>query len=100
MQQIDAETRQARRKNKEKMNKNTEGKQTRSENRTKEKKEKKPIRRIFPIWLRLIIIFLLCFLAVILGLIVGFSMLGDGQPMDVLEIEFWEHLIDIISGVE
>jgi lipopolysaccharide/colanic/teichoic acid biosynthesis glycosyltransferase len=77
-----------------------EEKGTRRQKR-KEKKQKKsekiPARRIFPIWLRIITVFLLAFLALIVGLLVGFS-LGDGNPMDVLEFEFWQGMIDFISG--
>ncbi|MBU5594358.1 DNA-directed RNA polymerase subunit beta [Amphibacillus sp. MSJ-3] len=66
----------------------------------KQKRTKKPIRRIFPIWLRLIVIFLLAIFALILGMIIGFSVLGDGNPLDVLSFDFWRHVLDIINGVE
>ena len=60
-----------------------------------------PIRRIFPIWLRVIVIFLLAFFALILGMIVGYTFLGDGEnPLDVLTFDFWRHVLDIITGVE
>lgn len=60
-----------------------------------------PIRRIFPIWLRIIVIFLLALFALILGMVVGFSVLGDGDnPLDVLTFDFWRHVLDIITGVE
>lgn len=66
----------------------------------KQKRTKKPIRRIFPIWLRLIVIFLLAIFALILGMIIGFSVLGDGNPLDVLSFDFWRYVLDIINGVE
>lgn len=66
----------------------------------KEREEKRAVRRIFPIWLRLIVIALLCLLAVIIGLVVGYSILGDGEPLDVLRFDFWQRIIDIINGVE
>lgn len=66
--------------------------------RQKQPKEKKPIRRIFPIWLRIVVVFVLAFLALIIGLVVGYSILGDGSPMDVLELETWQHIIDIATG--
>lgn len=77
-------------------------KRTRRQKRNEEKQQstKQPLRRIFPIWLRIIVIFLLSFLALIVGMIVGFSVLGDGEPLDVLQFEFWQHVLDIITGVE
>ncbi|PXW92035.1 DNA-directed RNA polymerase subunit beta [Streptohalobacillus salinus] len=63
-------------------------------------KEKYAVRRIFPIWLRIIVIVLLSILALIIGLIVGYSVLGNGEPLDVLKFEFWQHVLDIIQGVE
>ena len=54
--------------------------------------------RIFPIWLRLIVVFVLIVLAMILGLIIGYSVLGDGEPLDVLTFELWQRIIDIVTG--
>lgn len=101
MERKDEEIKQRRREaSKEDVSKETEDKKTRRQKREEKKKKKRPIRRIFPIWLRVLIVFLLSFLAVILGLIVGYSIIGGGEPMEVLEFEFWQHLIDIISGRE
>ncbi|SEO24140.1 DNA-directed RNA polymerase subunit beta [Amphibacillus marinus] len=75
-------------------------KEQRKEKRAAKAERKTPIRRIFPIWLRVIVVFMLAILALILGLIVGYSVLGDGEPLDVLRFEFWQHILDIISGVE
>ena len=56
--------------------------------------------RLFPIWLRVIIILALLFVAVVAGLTVGYSMLGDGDSSEVLKWSTWQHLIDIIKGKE
>ena len=56
--------------------------------------------RLFPIWLRVIIIIVLLFVAVFAGLTVGYSVLGDGQSSEVLKWSTWQHLIDIIKGKE
>ena len=56
--------------------------------------------RLVPIWLRVLIIFALLFLAVVAGLTVGYSILGDGDSSDVLKWSTWQHLIDIITGKE
>jgi len=62
------------------------------------RREKRATHRIFPIWLRLIVVFVLIVLATILGLIIGYSVLGDGEPLDVLTFELWQRIIDIMTG--
>ncbi|WP_107932530.1 DNA-directed RNA polymerase subunit beta [Ureibacillus chungkukjangi] len=77
----------------------------------KEKKEKrsdkhidKPIRwynfRLFPIWLRIILVIALLIIAGAAGLMVGFGVIGSGEPLDVLKQETWQHMLDIINGQE
>ena len=67
----------------------------------KRKRTKWPIRRIFPIWLRLIIVFLLAVFALILGMVVGYTILGDGtDALEVLTFDFWKRVLDMINGVE
>ena len=56
--------------------------------------------RLIPIWLRIIIVLLLFIVAVILGLVVGYGVIGDGAASDVLKWETWQHLLDIINGEE
>ena len=81
----------------------------------KEKKEKKvkrsekqhiekPVRwynfRLIPIWLRIVLVLLLLTVAAVSGLIVGFGILGAGEPLDVLKQATWQHILDIIKGKE
>ncbi|MCA0971007.1 DNA-directed RNA polymerase subunit beta [Halobacillus litoralis] len=66
----------------------------------KEKKTRKGRRRILPIWLRIIIIVLLSALALILGAMVGYGIIGDGNPTDALQWETWQHIIDIVTKTE
>lgn len=56
--------------------------------------------RLIPIWLRIIIVMLLFLVAVIVGLVIGYSVIGDGAAPDVLKLETWQHLLDIINGKE
>lgn len=56
--------------------------------------------RLVPIWLRVLIILVLLFIAVVTGLTVGYSILGDGESSEVLQWSTWQHLIDIIKGKE
>ncbi|ANU27487.1 DNA-directed RNA polymerase subunit beta [Planococcus versutus] len=54
--------------------------------------------RLFPIWLRIIIVIALLALAVAFGVMVGFGVVGDGKPADALKWETWQHIIDIMTG--
>lgn len=56
--------------------------------------------RILPIWLRLIIVGVLLLLSVVFGLMFGYSVLGDGKAIDALKWDTWQHIIDIMRGVE
>lgn len=75
--------------------------QTRKQQKAKQKMERKlnkrPRRRIFPIWLRIIVIVLLAVSALAAGLVVGYGVLGDGNPSDALKMETWQHIIDIVK---
>ncbi|RNF40005.1 DNA-directed RNA polymerase subunit beta [Planococcus salinus] len=54
--------------------------------------------RLFPIWLRILIVAALLVLAIILGVMIGYGVIGDGSPADALKWETWQHIIDIMSG--
>jgi lipopolysaccharide/colanic/teichoic acid biosynthesis glycosyltransferase len=77
-----------------------ERKEQRKKQKAEKKKNKKPKRRIFPIWLRIIVVILLCALALMFGLMVGFGVIGDGNPTDVLDPDLWRHIVDIVKGKE
>lgn len=52
--------------------------------------------RIFPVWLRLIIVCILSVAALMAGLMIGYGVIGDGTPTDALKVETWQHIIDIV----
>lgn len=54
--------------------------------------------RLFPIWLRIVLVIALIALAAILGAMVGFGVIGDGKPADALKWETWQHILDIMNG--
>ncbi|MER2088874.1 MAG: DNA-directed RNA polymerase subunit beta [Sporosarcina sp.] len=56
--------------------------------------------RLLPIWLRIILVLLLLIGAALLGTMIGYGSLGDGNPTDVFKKETWTHILDIINGVE
>ncbi|HLS35897.1 MAG TPA: DNA-directed RNA polymerase subunit beta [Bacillota bacterium] len=74
--------------------------QRRKARKKKRRKQKKPRRRIFPIWLRIILVLLGCVAAVIGGVMFGYGILGDGDPKDALDKETWQHIIDIVTKRE
>ncbi len=69
-----------------------------------EKNNEQPIRwynfRLIPIWLRIILVLLLLIIAGAAGLMVGFGVIGSGEPLDALKMETWQHMLDIINGKE
>lgn len=86
--------------NKEETNENTikEDNNTEKESRQSKKQIRKKYRiRKFPIWLRIIVVFILFVLCLIIGVIVGYGVLGDGNPTDALDKQTWQHIIDIIQ---
>lgn len=66
-------------------------------NTKKDKKQKKQRIRKFPIWLRLITVFVLIVISLVVGLIVGYSVFGDGSAMDVFQKSTWQHIFDIVN---
>ncbi|MEN2767323.1 DNA-directed RNA polymerase subunit beta [Ornithinibacillus xuwenensis] len=78
--------------------------QTRKQQKKKQKEEKRknktPRLRIFPIWLRIIIVAALSVVALFSGLMIGYGGLGDGEPKDALKWETWQHIIDIVVKEE
>lgn len=66
--------------------------------------EKKQVRwvqiRLIPIWLRIILVLLLLVSVSVLGLYIGYSVVGDGMPSDIFKKGTWTHIIDIIKGIE
>ena len=54
--------------------------------------------RLFPIWLRLLLLLVLLIVAAMVGAMVGFSVIGDGTAGDVFKVETWQHIFDIMNG--
>jgi anti-sigma factor RsiW len=72
----------------------------REEVNTKEKpvRTKRLVRlRLIPIWLRLLIIAALIVLSATVGVIVGYGVIGDGEPTDALKKSTWQHIIDLVE---
>jgi len=54
--------------------------------------------RMFPIWLRILLIILFLVGAAMAGLMIGYGVLGEGEPMNALKWETYQHMIDIKDG--
>lgn len=67
------------------------------EDAPKKKRKKKYRTRKFPITLRIIVVLILIVISLLVGLIVGYGFIGDGEPLDALKIETYEHIIDIVN---
>ena len=53
---------------------------------------------MFPIWLRVILVLAMLAGAIVLGVMVGYGVIGDGKPSDALKLETWQHIFDIMGG--
>ncbi|KGR88024.1 MULTISPECIES: DNA-directed RNA polymerase subunit beta [Lysinibacillus] len=56
--------------------------------------------RLIPIWLRIVIVLILVVVAATLGAMFGFSVIGEGNAMDIFKRETWQHIFDIMNGKE
>lgn len=54
--------------------------------------------RMFPIWLRILFVILLLVGAGMVGLMVGYGLLGEGELKNALKWETYQHMIDIKDG--
>ncbi|MBS4206778.1 DNA-directed RNA polymerase subunit beta [Bacillus sp. FJAT-50079] len=52
--------------------------------------------RLIPIWLRVLIVGILIALSLATGLMVGYGVIGDGNPTDVFQKSTWTHIIDLV----
>lgn len=52
--------------------------------------------RLIPLWLRLILVIALVAGSLIAGLMVGYGVMGGGNPKDVLKKETWTHIVDLV----
>ena len=53
--------------------------------------------RLVPLWARIIIVLLLMTFALIAGAMIGYSVMGDGEAMDVFKKSTWTHITDLVN---
>ena len=62
------------------------------------KRRPKKLRvRLIPIWLRIIIVLVLIVICFFIGTMIGYGVIGDGNPTDVFHKETWSHIFDIVN---
>ncbi|WP_297989626.1 DNA-directed RNA polymerase subunit beta [Anoxybacillus sp.] len=54
-------------------------------------------RRLIPIWLRLLLVLCFITMSALAGAMVGYGVLGDGNPFEALKPTTWQHIIDLIE---
>ncbi|KGX93904.1 hydroxymyristoyl-ACP dehydratase [Pontibacillus halophilus JSM 076056 = DSM 19796] len=57
-------------------------------------------RRLLPIWLRIVIVLVTSILALLAGMMIGYGVLGDGNPLDALKVDTWKHIFDLVMKTE
>lgn len=53
--------------------------------------------RLFPIWLRLLVLFVALIGVLLTGAVVGYSVIGNGKMADALKVTTWTHIHDLVS---
>jgi hypothetical protein len=53
--------------------------------------------RLIPIWLRLVMVIILLALSAVIGVVVGYGVIGDGNPQDAFQKSTWEHIIELVN---
>lgn len=74
-----------------------ENETSREGRRKQEEKRKNRYRvRLFPIWLRLVIVVFLLAGSLVAGTMFGYGVVGKGKPTDVFHKKTWEHIYNIV----
>lgn len=76
-------------------------KKRRTQELANDEQQKRFIRiRLIPIWLRIVLILLLFIIVTAIGIVFGYSVIGEGEAGDALKWSTWKHILDIMNGVE
>lgn len=57
-------------------------------------------KSILHMLLRIVIVIIVIVVAAVIGAMIGYGVIGDGEPMDVLDPSTWTHVFDIMNGTE
>ncbi|MDQ0857119.1 DNA-directed RNA polymerase subunit beta [Bacillus sp. V2I10] len=65
--------------------------------KTEESSSRKIRIRLFPIWLRIVLLLFFMSIAAIGGAMIGYGVLGDGKPTGVFDKRTWQHVFDLVE---
>lgn len=86
---------------KQEVDETTSKEESKPKGKSREKRRKirklKYRKRKFPIILRVILILGLIGASLILGLMFGYGILGQGEAKEILEKDTWQHIVDIVK---
>ncbi|SOC34751.1 DNA-directed RNA polymerase subunit beta [Ureibacillus acetophenoni] len=79
--------------------------------RREESKQKKEVKqpqttkeilfsRLLATAIKVIVFFAVLLFVAIAGLMIGYGVIGEGNPVDALNWDTWQHMLDIINGKE
>ncbi len=71
-------------------------KQQEQKEETKKNTERIKIRLI-PIWLRVVLVIVLSIFSLLIGVVFGYGVIGDGHPIDAFKKSTWTHIIDLVK---
>ncbi|MFE8701810.1 DNA-directed RNA polymerase subunit beta [Cytobacillus sp. FJAT-54145] len=72
-------------------------KQKEEQKETLSSKRKRIRVRLIPIWLKVFIVAVLLVASVILGAMVGYSVMGEGEAKDIFEKSTWTHIMELVN---
>lgn len=64
---------------------------------TLRQRRKKVRVRLIPVWTKVTIVFLLLILSLLAGAVVGYGVIGNGDPSEALDTATWTHILDMIN---
>lgn len=53
--------------------------------------------RLIPIWVRILLVLTFMAASALAGLVIGYGVIGKGNPEDVLNKSTWQHIIDLVE---
>jgi hypothetical protein len=75
-----------------------EAKKSKKKQEEKVQSKIKGIRiRLIPIWVRILLVLILMAVSSLAGLVIGYGVIGKGNPEDVLNKSTWQHIIDLVE---
>ncbi|WLV24167.1 DNA-directed RNA polymerase subunit beta [Aciduricibacillus chroicocephali] len=66
----------------------------------KQKRVEKGHSQSIPIWLRIVLLLTISLMALLIGAIIGYGVVGDGVPTDALKFDTWSHIVDLVTSRE